>query len=225
MEAKALILTDPVAESAADELLASLSDIAYAAPRKERPVETKSKYKSRFFFKINKSLTVSIQDRARKFVPKSRVHIDDEVSKRLRAYKKELPTQLGANINAIREFFLTTIGPRSLAGGAGAIQAREVVQRMLKTEVDSTQFDKFERMSHVAVNIVMAKFVAKYYGLPVSAATKILADIAPNRPQTVVVPNEAYEAKQNMPRHVRNKENVGLENKESANKGKEQNIG
>ncbi len=184
--AEDLILTDTVGEEAADELLAALSDLAYSTPVTKTP--TKRKHTSRFFFRISRAVAVDVEAHKKRLVPKVMEHIDAEVEKRLKTYKKEVPPTIATNIEVVREFFLNVIGPRSLASSAGSSQAREIVQRMLNTEVDSTQFDKFERMSHEAVNIIMAKFVAQYYGLPIKAARRILASIQPRTPMSMPMP-------------------------------------
>lgn len=216
MEASDLILTNVAEEKVADDLLAALSDLAYATPGAVQS-QPKRKHKSRFFFTLTKSMSSSIDGRVRKFKPRQMVHIDEEVEKRLKVYKDEMPQVLTQNIDQVREFFLTVVGPRSLAGGAGAGQAKEVVQRMLNTEIDGSQFDKFDRMSRAAVNIVMAKFVAQYYGLPVKAAYRILTDILPRPPQTIPVPHEPYES-----RHARGRKENAERAKETVEKSKEQ---
>ncbi len=214
-----LILTDAEGEAQADELLAALSDLAYATPTTHQP-EIVRKHKSRFFFHLSSSLADDVQRRRKKVKPKVMVHIDQEIEKRLKDYKAEIPEPLAANILAVREFFLTRIGPRSMASGAGSTQAKQVVQRLLNTEIDSTQFDKFERMSHEAVNLVMAKFIARYYGLPKKDAVTLLASLQPRQPMYAPIPAQPpatpYES-----RHAKGrKENAQRENKDT-DKGQE----
>jgi len=181
------VLSTHAEQEAADELLAALSDIAYASPEVEL-IKKSGKHKSKFFFQLDPSFSQATRLRAKTFKKKKIAHIDDHIIKRLKAYRKEVPDLLEPNITKVREFFLKEIAPRTLAGGPGMLQARDVVQRLLNTEIDGTQFDKFERMSHAAVSMVMAKFVAHYYGLPIDAATKILIDIAPRQPSFIPVP-------------------------------------
>lgn len=192
MDEGILVPTSVKEGEASDELLAALSDLAYSnAPQQ---VPEKTKHASKFFFKLGQSLDMSVKQRAKKFVPKKMEHIDDVVVKRLKDYKEELPPQLTGNISTVREFFLTELGPLTLAGGAGTIQAREVAQRLLNTEIDAGQFDKFERMSRIAANMRMARFIAEYYKLPRSAALKILEELAPRPPASIPIPTP-YESR------------------------------
>jgi hypothetical protein len=173
----------------ADELVASLSEMAYPTKQVEvDPPERKKRYKSRFFFMIDSSIHDLVKSRSRVVKGKKLRHVDEEIENRLKAYKSELSPKLAQNLDAVREFFLTVIGPRTLAGSAGADQAKEIVQRLLNTEVDSTQFDKFDRMSHMAVSLAMADFIAKYYKLPKSATQQILASIMPRQPMSIPIP-------------------------------------
>lgn len=212
MVASDLVLTDTKAEDAHDELLASLTDLAYAIPNDPdilnvRDIGSKSK-RSRFFFRLSDSIAADVKKRRNRLKPKKRVHVDDEISARLATYTAEAPAALVDNIDKVREFFLKQIGPRTLAGGAGVSQARDIVQRMLGTEIDGTQFVKFERMSHTAVSILMAKFIAKYYGLPVSVIDRLLTSIEPRplvTPQQAPAAVEPYKS-----RHGKAKEAIRL---------------
>jgi hypothetical protein len=187
--ASSLILTDKAGEDRADDLLAALSEMAYATtPRKDVVIKKEKRFKSRFFFVLSDSIADEVEKSKKKVVKKELDHIDDEVETRLKELRRKMPKELEANIKAVREFFLTEIGPRTLAGGAGSVQAKEVVQRLLGTPVDGTQFAKFERMSHEAVNIRMAKFIARYYKLPQRDCQKLLESIMP-RPVMFPIPN------------------------------------
>lgn len=212
MENGGLVPNDVAGEEAADELLAALSDIAYSDPHVPLLQDVPAKYSSRFFFTISESMTDYVKGRQAKVKPKQMVHIDSEIEKRLTAYKGELPEQLKSNISAVREFFLTEIAPLSLSSGAGAIQAKEIAQRMLGTEIDSTQFDKFERMGQAAVNIRMAKFVANYYSLPLGNAAKILESIVPRPPITVPL-EQPYEPRHTKARRDRNENQTASQSK------------
>ncbi len=211
-----LILTDTEGEAAADELLAALSDLAYATPT--TTVRPKRKFKSRFFFRISRAIAVDVAEHKKRSTAKVMEHVDAEVEKRLKTYKTEAPEAIATNIKSVREFFLNVIGPRSLASSAGSSQAREVVQRLLNTEIDATQFDKFERMSHEAVNILMAKFVAQYYGLPVKAAYRILVSIQPRQPMSLPIPAQAPQTYES--RHAKGRKDVQAR-QEGTNKGQE----
>jgi hypothetical protein len=197
------ILSTQVESDAMDEFNEALSDLAYANPViKHTP--PKKKHSSRFFFTQDVSVSETIKTRAKKFKPKKMIHVDNEVESRLKLYKTQAPKQVSANMEKVREFFLTVVGPRSLAGNGGATQAKEVVQRMLNTEIGGEIFDKFDRMSQVAANMVMAKFIAKYYNLPATYAQKLVESIQPKQANIIPIPNPLADPNYE-PRHLRNK--------------------
>jgi len=185
-EANKLVPVEQSELDNADDLLASLSDIAYStAPTK--PVKESKARKSRFFFKLSKSFVEEVEAKKKVFVPRQMVHIDHEVEKRLKDYKQEIPSELEANINKVREFFLQEIAPITMAAGAGASQAQEVVKRLVNSDIDGTQFEKFEKMMAKAVDIKMARFVARQLGMTKKEAAEILAEMKPRIPQIVPI--------------------------------------
>lgn len=191
-------------EDVHDEVLASLSQLAYSSATIKPKV--RKKRHSRFFFRINPSFAQEVKAKKQSVLPKKLQPIDSEVDNRVATYKKELPAELSGNIDAVREFFLRDIGPLSLATSAGATQAMEVVKRLLNTDVDSTQFEKFERMSHAAVNLKMARFIARYYKLPKREAQRIIDAIAPKQPTFIPIPTPSSPQPDRVPRHERNKQ-------------------
>lgn len=219
--AEDLILTQPDKEEEADSLLASLSTLAFAAapekPKAEKPT-LKGKpvrdFKSRFFFTIEPSFAAEIRVKKKQFKPKALDHIDAEVEERLVGYKEELPADLKANIELVREFFLTELAPLTLAGTAGTSQAREVIQRLLGVATDNTAFDRYERMMRVASNIQTARFIARFMGLPRSYVPQLMATLEPRAPVTFAIPPGQAPAEsgpavvptnQAEPRHLRNR--------------------
>lgn len=185
-EANPLVIASEEEMDAADNMLASLSDIAYStAPAKAQVVQ--SKRKSRFFFRLSKSFSEEVAERKQSFTPKQMTHVDAEVGKRLKEYRLEIPAELADNIDSVREFFLREIAPVTLATGAGATQAREVVKRLVGSDVDGTQFEKFERMMSHAVDIKMARYVARMLGLTKVEAVEILQLMKPRQPQIVPI--------------------------------------
>lgn len=171
----------------ADSLLASLTDIAYATNPEEKKVVVKSERRSRFFFRLTPSFAEEVKSKQLVFTPKEIIHIDHEVEKRLKNYKLEMPHTLEQNIEEVREFFLREIAPVTLAAGAGASQALEVVRRLVGSDIDGTQFEKFERMAAKAVDIKMARFVARQFGLTKTEAAEILAALVPRTPTIIPV--------------------------------------
>ncbi len=218
-----LILTQPEEEDKADALLASLSTLAFATTDKPQSKELESKSKavirkpkrdfdSRFFFKIEPSFAAEIQAKKKQFKPKALEHIDAEVEARLADYKNELPAELKANIELVREFFLKELAPLTLAGSAGTGQAQQVIQRLLGSPIQGDTFAKYEMMMKTASNIQTARFIARFIGLPKSYIPQILATLNPRPPLTFPVPSSGNAAPQQVPqarphepRHLRNK--------------------
>lgn len=186
-----LILTQPEEEQAADDLLASLSTLAFSSPTAPELVvtdESSTTYKSRFFFKPSVSFNQEVENRKQDFKPTALDHVDSVVEGRLSTYKKEMPVALSANIETVREFFLTQIAPLTLASVAGTSQAQDVVQRLVGSAVDGTVFDKYDKMLRSAINISMARFITQYLGLPKSAHTTLLNELVPKQHQGITIP-------------------------------------
>src|SRR6185503_15040208 len=156
--------------------------------------------KSRFFFTLSASFTDEVRARKKVFAPKQLNHVDSEVTKRLKAYRADIPVELAANIDGVREFFLQEIAPYTLATGAGATQAREVVKSLLGSDIDGTQFEKFERMMAHAVDIKMARYVSRMLSLTKSEAREILDAMKPRTPQIVPIGMPQHENRQHGPR-------------------------
>lgn len=186
-EANKLVPVSDEELEVADSLLASLTDIAYSTEPAKPEGPERPKRRSRFFFRLSSSFTDEVAARKKAFVPKRLDHVDSEVDKRLKAYKRDIPPELALNIDGVREFFLTQIAPFTLATGAGSTQAREVVKRLVGSDIDGTQFEKFERMTALAVDIKMARYIAKSLGLKKAEANSILASIQPRQPQIVPI--------------------------------------
>lgn len=193
-EANALVPVSDEELANEDALLASLSDIAYST-LPQTPIKNVKVRKSRFFFRLSKSFADELETKKKTFVPKQLVHIDAEVEKRLKSYRAQVPSELAHNIDRVREFFLQEIAPITMAAGAGTSQALEVVRRLVKSDVDGTQFEKFERMMALAVDIKMARFVSRELGMTKKEADDILAGMKPRSPQIIPVgvPNERQE--------------------------------
>lgn len=200
-EASDLILTQLEAEAEADNLLASLTVLAYGSNDDSLQVTNDTKVegrrKSRFFSKPSLSFNEEAEERKKKFVPRELEHIDKVVERRLTSYKEAMPKELNSHIKCVREFFLKEIAPLTLGSIAGTSQAQDIVQRMLGTSVDGSTFEKYDRMLRVGVNIAMARFIANYLNLPKSASNKLLAELEPKVPKTVVFPSPT----QNEPKH------------------------
>lgn len=193
-----LLLTDVQKEEEADDLLASLTNIAYKTPQsevEEVPKEVpkkKDKRKSQFFYNPTLSFTAEIdKHKHKKGKPRTTAVtiLDEEVEERKKDYGKKLPPMLKGNIEKVREFFLQEIGPLALAAQAGTTQASQVLQRTLNTEINNLPFIQFEHMINKASAIKMAHFVAKYLGLPVRTVEELLRTVQPQQPKEVVFMN------------------------------------
>jgi hypothetical protein len=190
-----LLLTDVKKEEAADDLLASLTSIAYKTPAPEveevpkEPKKKKVKKVNRFFYSPTVSFDAEVTQRKKR---KGNRHesivtvLDREVEDRRSSYAKELPKTIKSNIENVREFFLQEIGPLALAAQAGATQATQVMQRTLNTEISNVPFAQFENMISQASSIKMARFVAKYLDLPARTVEALL------QPAQAVPPKEVY---------------------------------
>lgn len=155
-----------------DAMLASLTNIAYS--EKSLPSnKLNSTRNSRFWFKLESTQSI-VDQRKVKLAPKEIEYIDAEVEGRLKTYRPQIGPLLQDNISIVREFFLTEIAPLTMASEGGTLQSKEVVQRLLDTEVDATLFSKFHTMVNKAANLKMAIFVASYFDLPESALSNLL---------------------------------------------------
>lgn len=171
----------------ADSMLASLTDIAYSTATEDKPVVVKERRRSRFFFRLSPSFSEEVKNKQKAFSPKQLTHVDHQIEKRLKSYEKEIPSELEVNIGRVREFFLKEIAPISLAANAGSMQAMEVVKRLLGSNIDETQFEKFERMAAKAVEIRMARFICREFGMTKAEAKEIL-DTMMARPAQTIIP-------------------------------------
>jgi hypothetical protein len=189
-----LLLTDVEKEEQDDDLLASLTNIAYATPQPvvEPVEEVNPKRKSRFFFNPTQSFSTEINQSKRAVAKRDTsalTILDAEVEARKSTYSKELPKALKSNIEAVREFFLKDIGPLALAAQAGTVQASQVMQLTLNTEIDGQAFLQFERMVSKASTIKMARFIAKYLNLPQRTVEELLQIVQPPAPKEVLLMN------------------------------------
>jgi hypothetical protein len=147
-----------------DTTLSALSNLAY--PVKQKPVARKPANRtSRFWFKVESVEEVVAQAKV-DMAPREVEHVDAEVTKRLVSYKGELTPALKTNIEAVREFFLRELTPLTVATEGGILQAKDVVQRMLDTEVDSALIDRFRGMASRAAVLRLAIFITDYFKLP-----------------------------------------------------------
>ena len=165
--------------SAQDQLLSSLTNLAYAVP-KTTPARRKNR-SSRFWFQIETTEAL-VKKNKKKLQAKAVEHIDQEVVQRSAEYKDELSPSLKDKISLIREFFLTEIAPITLAASGGTLQAREVAQRTLDIEIDSAMFSRFENMVNRAATLKLSQFVASLFNLPPEAASGLLG--SPSAPPT-----------------------------------------
>jgi len=159
-----------------DAFTASLSNLAYSSERQALGYKEKFAIprKSRFWFTLNTDDAAVQKMQEATVVAAAKQPIDAEVERRLALYRKEAPGQLQTKIAEIREFFLTEIAPRTLASSGGTIQATEVVQRLLETEVDQSIMSRFENMVNRAATLKLANFVLKYFDLPKSDIDAII---------------------------------------------------
>jgi hypothetical protein len=150
-----------------DALTKGLLNVAYSSvePRTRPKVSRFGTRSSRFWFQIE---TISEETARRKeqFKPKTLEHVDEAVTNRVKIFKKDIPQDLRNRIDQVREFFLKDVAPLTMASTGGALQARDVAERTLKTTVDSAIFSRFDNMVNRAATIKVARFVLAYFDLP-----------------------------------------------------------
>lgn len=151
----------------ADAGLEALTNLAYSVKREEKPkpiprIGTRT---SKFWFTLESTEDYVAKSKA-KLAPKAIEHIDAAVEARLKLYKNEVRPALKENIEFVREFFLTELAPLTIASEGGIVQAKDVVQRLLDTEVDAALIDKFRNMTNRAAVMRLALFVLDYFKLP-----------------------------------------------------------
>lgn len=174
VNATALDSTNPEAEQLADSLLQAINQVAWKSstplptPKPiPKPVKKATRRTRKPGTTIRPLLPVDQEiARQRKLAENSRRKIVDELEEqtvsRLQRYSNELPPELRKHVDAVREFFLTEINPVLLASSLGAAQARDVVQRLLETNVDLEPYNYFDSLMRKAVKVKLRKFVSKF---------------------------------------------------------------
>ena len=163
--------------AAEDTLAVRLSQLAYADPKlsaKPQPGR-----KSKFWFQVEDN-TLTVTKEAMR--PRKLDHIDSQVDKRLKSYKKSSPKEFQNCIVAVREFFLNEIAPKTIAATGGTTQATEVIRRLLDTDVDPSTVDRFYTMLNRATTLKLAEFVVSYFGLPKEYMASIIGGKAQEQP-------------------------------------------
>jgi hypothetical protein len=216
-----LSLSSKKEEDAADDLLASLTVMAHPTPivkekvekRRKKKAKPKLKHRSRFFFTPTRSFDDELDKSKKVIEPHALTLLTEEVETRKDLYLEELPKILQSHIEDVREFFLTQIAPRTLAVQAGSAQAREVVQRTLNTEIENTQFAQFERMVMSGTQLKMARYIAKYLGLPVSSVSELVSSVQPRKPEMIMFPSQGPtpEERREPPQRVTKKPQVPVD--------------
>lgn len=169
-----------------DFLAESLERMAYVVPGAPNR-------QSRFWFKLD-----SPREEVTKEVmkPKTLEHIDSDIVERLEEYKKNSPDLFKAKLEQVREFFLNDVAPLTIASSGGAIQAAEVLGRMLDTEIDASTAARFQQMVNRATTLKMAQFVATYFSLPPGCVDSIIGTpVGPPDIRTVLNQIEASNSK------------------------------
>lgn len=182
---------DPIGKTAAaqtaeDQLAISLSRLATPAAKRQGRT-------SRFWFKVpesrvpkrKSSVEVDIEKMRADMRPRELEHIDSQVIDRLTDYKQESPAMYQSHIEEVREFFLKEIAPRTISAPGGAMQATEVLKRLLDTDVDESTVARFQNMLNRATTLKMAEFVAKYFGLSSEHIPSIIGSRQEQQPPTM----------------------------------------
>lgn len=161
------------------DTLSSIAELAYSDKKPSNlPTALSTRAgRSRFFFIPTESIDEEIIRRKKQFEKPKMRHVDEEVQQRLKKYKKQAPKKFRTYIDEVREFFLLEIAPRTIAMDAGIEQARSVVGGLLKSDIDVSVFNRFERMMNAAVDLTMAEFIADLFKLTPEDARKMLEEI------------------------------------------------
>jgi hypothetical protein len=152
--------------AAHDAFAASLARVAYSPARQLPETSRAGKRKSRFFFTLEEDVKVVDAVRKKQMAAKQLDHIDEAVESRLASYKGQAAPALKTNLEAVREFFLNEVAPRTLSASGGVIQATDIIQRMIDSEVDPGMRSRFDQMVNRAAVYKMGIFVTEYFGLP-----------------------------------------------------------
>jgi len=167
-----LVRDDDDVEDAEPDMLAGRSIAHRTGPAPALPLSaspvSESRFgsrRSRFWFKLT-TVADHVEVLKEQFKPKVLEHIDASVQARLNRFKVEFPPTLDTNISAIREFLLTEIAPLSLAASGGVTQAKEVVEQMTGSPVETANLDKFEQMVNRATVLRLGIFVLEHFKLP-----------------------------------------------------------
>jgi hypothetical protein len=228
-----LILSTQKEEEAADDLLSALTTLAYATPqvqstdpeqqqpkklikKKKKRVEprTESRHRSQFFYMPTVSIADEVEAAKPISEPKVLEAVNAEVDSRVSLYSKELPTALQPNIEAVREYFVSHVAPKTLAVQAGTAQALDVIQRTLNTAIDPAPFAQFERMVAQARLIKMAGFVADYMQLPATAVADLVDSVTPKKEVMIFHPNMGDERRPPKPKQTPEKKRAVNEENE-----------
>lgn len=210
-----LMLSTKAEEDSKDDLLSALSTMAYALPtvtevprkKKKKKLVTRNrtdpppKRRSRFFYVPTDSIVEEVTERKQMTEPASGLEsVNAEVEKRVVSFSNELPPELQAHIEKVREFFVTEIAPKTLAVQGGTAQALDVVQRTINSAIDPSPFAQFERMVAQARLYKMASFVASYMGLPKSVEAALIESVTPKKEVVFMSPDLNGERRAPTPR-------------------------
>lgn len=204
-----LVLQSRKQEQEQDDVLSAIANIAYATPshidklnaandetKAPKPVRAKKKKRSKFFFHLSESFADSVEVLKDGVAPTSLEVINGEVEKKLKVYAKELPPKLTPNIEKVYQFFTREMAPKVLAVSAGTTQAMDVLQRTLDAPIDQEPFSQFERMVRYAHSYKMAKFIARYMGVPEEMVPELLSSILPRKEAYIFHPTEPEQRRQ-----------------------------
>jgi hypothetical protein len=163
-------------------------------PKKPRIVlkQARPQWNSEFFFQVSESFDADLARRRKAMTMAKSPELealDADVENRRKTYQEQLPAELQANIERIREFFLKDIAPLLMAASAGVTQAQQVIHRTVDSPVDERPFAQFEAMLKSAASVRMAEFVTEYMGLSKDLADTLLNAVLPKREMMIFHPD------------------------------------
>lgn len=143
----------------------------------------------RFFYRPSEDPSYVAKKRKREFSNRTKVIPQNKDSiAREESYAKDLPKIIEKDLEKVREYFLKDLAPKYFAAQAGIDQAKQVLSRVLDSEVDPTQFGQFDVLLKKSLSQSMARFIQTYVGLSEKDMDSILEK--PKRPskEVIVIP-------------------------------------
>lgn len=185
-------------QSLADALAVNLTTVASPSAEDIPKVDIKQsstrKFSSSFFFSMKGEYAEKERMRRMSEV-KTLPSSTEAVLKVSKEVEKALPRQMEPNIEEVRNFFLHTLGPKTLASMSGLEEACAIIERITGASVDRNTVDSFRRIMIQGSRIKMVQFVSKFLDLNAQSRKDLMDSVVRGdglRPReggsTIVIP-------------------------------------